>query len=161
MLVSRSVMVNSSTFYKQKLAFGSAGAAPSVIDIKDVKYRSAEVWFRAFHGLSPSPGSLELETKNIWNVIEYGQYLQYHEATPADMRKLSVWFADLMAKRTLSDLEIDVLRTLMYPAYVFNHAKVFATTTRRLAYEGYGQISEINPTEYRQLHLDGNVVGMA
>lgn len=160
MLVSRSVMVNSSTFYKKKLAFGSVGAANAVIDIKDRKYRSAELWFRGFHGLTPSPHSLDLKIKGVWNVIEYGQYLQDYDATPADMHKLSVWFADLMGKSTISDLELDELRMLMYPAYVFNHAQAFAAITKRLAYEVSRQISEINPTEYRQLHLDGNVLGI-
>jgi hypothetical protein len=129
-----------------------------VIDIEDSKFGIAELWFRDFHNVALPSHSYRIPIEALWEVIYYGHSLQNHAATPEDMKKLKTWFEKLMEDKVVPRLGLDEKRMLMYPCYVFDHAKAFAAVTRALAYEVSNWISELNPSRHRELHLDGNVI---
>jgi len=162
MKVSRKVMIDNSTFFKSMLTKNWSEKAQEVVDIEisetsDV--HSAELWFRVFHGNDLPSDLYKLPIKVVWEVIQYAGFLQGASSTQADLTKLRTWFAGLLELKDINKLSHKELRMLLYPCYVFDHAKGFAKMTKRLAYEVSDHITEENPTGHRRLHVDGNVIG--
>ncbi|TVY65512.1 hypothetical protein LSUE1_G009620 [Lachnellula suecica] len=152
MQVSRMVIAKNSSYYRRMLTAGSSVASDKVIDIKESKVRWAELWFRAFHGADQPLLSFKIGIPGVW---------EGNSATPDEMKKLGGWFRKLMENKPIAKLDnnLEDMRMLMFPCNVFNHVEAFAEITRVLAYESPKSITELNPTEHRKLHLDGNVIG--
>ncbi|TVY13000.1 hypothetical protein LARI1_G008885 [Lachnellula arida] len=157
--VSRKVMVESSSYFKAMLSNNWAESWQSVVDIECEHPVSAELWYRVFHK-SPIPNDMyDIPIDMIGNVIQYGGLVQEVRGSDVDLEELCKWFEKRLEGLDLLTITTDELEMLLYPCYAFNHAQGFATVTKRLAYEISGHITEINTTEDRSIHLDGNVIG--
>ncbi|CAG8957241.1 hypothetical protein HYFRA_00009443 [Hymenoscyphus fraxineus] len=136
----------------------------SVIDMECDHPLAARVWFHAYHeGEIPASFS-EMPVEEVWQVIEFGTFIQAKHPNEADFSKLETWFGevvkhhDVTSVKNAKDNELKI-RMLLYPAYLFDDAKVFAALTKILVYSFAGHITESNPTYNRSLHLDGNMIG--
>ncbi|TVY87715.1 hypothetical protein LAWI1_G006799 [Lachnellula willkommii] len=157
--VSRKVMVESSSYFKAMLSNNWAESRQNVVDIECEYPVLAELWYTVFHK-SPIPnGMYDIPIDKIGNVIQYGGLVQEVRGSDVDLEELCEWFKKRLGRLDLLTITTDEFEMLLYPCYAFNHAQGFATVTKRLAYEISGHITEINTTEDRSIHLDGNVIG--
>ncbi|CAG8976100.1 hypothetical protein HYALB_00002379 [Hymenoscyphus albidus] len=136
----------------------------SVIDIECDHPLAARIWFHAYHEGGIPASFSEMPVEEVWQVIEFGTFIQAKRPNEADFSKLETWFGEVVKHHDVTnvkntkDNELNI-RMLLYPAYIFDDAKVFASLTQLLAYSFAGHITESNPTDNRRLHLDGNMVG--
>ena len=129
-------------------------ASRKVIDVQEGTVASLELWFRVLHN-KMTDEMYAISIKDVWEAIEVCGYRQF------DLNKLKgdTWFAKWIGRKDIKTLTHGQMRMLLFPCHEFDHALSFAVLTRRLAYETAEHITEINPTEHRHLHLDGNVIG--
>lgn len=156
MKVSRKVLVDNSEPFK----FEFTGkrweeATQGTVDMEVDTVISVEVCLRALHNRMTEE-MYAVPVEEVWEVIQYCEYRRI------DVSKLKVWFDKWLEVRDIKKIKIvdtDEMRKLLFPCYVFDHAKGFAFLTKSLAYRMSDHVTEINPTAYRSLHLDGNVIG--
>ena len=107
-----------------------------------------EIWFRALHD-TITDGTYTVPLDEMWHLAaacdKYG----------FDIKILRDWFADWLQLQNTEELEPS---KLLYPCWVFDHAKGFAAATRHLAYSAVGHITESNPTKHFELHLPSRVI---
>ena len=69
---------------------------------------------------------------------------------------LRKWFEDWITNNQLIPSQYP---QLMYPSWIFDHAKGFARVTKALAYGEPGHIHEDNPTPLQDIHLPYRILG--
>ncbi|KAH8811982.1 hypothetical protein F5884DRAFT_297420 [Xylogone sp. PMI_703] len=160
MKVKRSVLEESSAFFKTMLAGPFKGSRENVVQLEDRNTAVIELWFRVLHAkmVGSFYTSQKIDIENVWIAIETGrQYL-------LEIEKLEPWFdrwlqensggKDLPKFRDTYDL-----RALLYPCHELDCAWGFAAATKKLAYEYKGHVTEFNPTNFRRLHLPNRLIG--
>jgi hypothetical protein len=154
MKVSRQTLTDNSQSMKAEFTGGRwVETYASTVDMEVDTVESIEVVLRVLHG-TMTKILHEIPIKELWEVIQYCQYRQI------EVSKLNDWFETWIEKKDYKKLPYSEMVQLLYPCYVFDHAPAFATMTKKLAYEVSDHVTERNPTTYRHLHLDGNVIGV-
>lgn len=154
MKVSRQVLIDNSRPFKVELTGERwEESCQSVIDMQVDSVPSVEVALRVIHNALNADID-DMAIPDIWELIQYCDYREL------DLEKFESWFAKLMIKKNYTKLEHGDMVQLLFPAYKFDHAHAFAFFTQSLAYQLSEHITEVNPTSYRHLHLDGNVIGV-
>jgi len=106
---------------------------------------SVEVCLRALHNCMTKE-MYAVPVEEVWEVIQYCEYRRI------DISKPKAWFDKWLDVRDIKKIKIvgiDEMRKLLFPCYVFDHAKGFAFLTKSLAYQLSDHVTEINPTAYR------------
>ncbi|KAH9216442.1 hypothetical protein DL95DRAFT_445422 [Leptodontidium sp. 2 PMI_412] len=111
-----------------------------------------DVWLRCFHAAFDD-ACYSMSIKEVWYALAFAnQYL-------IDPSQLEGWLDTYWSSVDRKKLKLQDMRQYLYPAYAFNSAEAFAYLTKSLTCKGADHVTEINPTGYRNLHLDGNVIG--
>lgn len=151
--VSRNVLMQHSPAFNYEL---SKNPTQRCFDIAFDSLLSIEVCLRALHNtLSEEMYTVPIE--EVWKTIQFCNFCRI------EFSKLNSWFNmwyHVKLRNTPKEMEIDEMRQLLFPCYIFDHAWRFASLTQGLAYRVPDHITEKNPTKYRSLHLDGNVIGI-
>ncbi len=160
-LVSREVLVKSSQYFTVLLSSAKYGEAKKdFITLHDNRVASMAIWFRVLHGIEPD---YDVDLDEMWHLAAAGDKYQFQ------ITKLKAWFANWYLKQPIDrwlklsksegrlDQDPDP-RSLLYPCWVYDHAKGFLRITKFLAYHLKGHITEHNPTEFRNFHLPPRVI---
>jgi hypothetical protein len=159
MLVSRQVLIDRIPSFKVELSnkgFKEYGQA--VIDVPVDFIEGVEIVLRAAHG-EFTDECFTVPIKEVWYCI------QFCKERLVQLEKLSSWFAQWLERKKIMELKLwsqndymDMMG-LLYPCYIFDHAKGFAFMSNRLVYDVADHITECNPTEYGSLRLDHHAIG--
>ena len=156
--VSRKVLVDNSELFKAEFTGRRwQEATQGTVDMEVDTVLSVEVCLRALHNtLTDAMYSVPVE--EVWEAIQYCEYRRIN------FSKLKTWFDKWLEIKDIKNIKIKdnaEMRKLLFPCYIFDNAKGFAFLTKSLTYGMAEHVTEINPTQYRSLHLDGNVIGMS
>lgn len=135
-------------------------ANQDVVEFEDSNATVIELWFRILHGkMTDAMYSREkIGIKQIWTAIQTGrQYLLPIEYLEGWFEK---WFHQNSGGPDLPNFDNPDLRALLYPCLEFDCANGFAGVTEKLAYNSGGHITEINPTQLKNLHVPNRLIGM-
>ena len=122
------------------------------ITFKEDTIASVDLWLRCFHQAFDD-ACYSIPIKEVWNALAFAKkYL-------IEPLMLKSWFSKYWGRVDQEKLKLIAMRQYMYPAYAFDNPFAFAFITKSLAYKSADHVTEINPTEHRHLHLDGNVIG--
>lgn len=106
------------------------------------------IWFRVLHAVAvDNTGAVPID--EMWFLAAACD--KYN----LDIGDLKDWFALWYG---MQDVEILEPRELLYPCWIFDHAKGFAAATKTLAYDETGHVTELNPTKHSELHLPSRVI---
>jgi len=156
--VSRKVLIDNSEPFKAEFTGKRwEETTQGTVDMEVDTALSVEVSLRALHN-NINEEMYVVPVEEVWEVIQYCEYRRI------DVSNLRAWFDKWLEVKDIKKINIKdnaEMRKLLFPCYVFNHAKGFAFLTKTLTYQMSDHVTEINPTVYRALHLDGNVIGMS
>jgi hypothetical protein len=140
--------------------FRSGGPNAALTQYDHVEAESPAAWkllLQVLHG--PDHGcfdesSYRVSILTIWNTLDLTHEYEYDPTG----KKMKDWFAAGYDKNKKPNTQ--QCRELLYPALVFDHAQVFATVSKQLAYNVPGHIEERMPkgfdTSKKQHHLPNN-----
>lgn len=160
-LVSREVLVKSSQYFTVLLCSSKYGEAnKDSITLHDSSVASMAIWFRVLHGAEPD---YDVKLDEMWHLVAACDKYQF------EITKLRVWFAKWYRKQPIEHwLKLSMNkalhnqapdpRSLLYPCWIFDHAKGFMRITKFLAYSCTGHIVECNPTKFYNFHLPPRVI---
>jgi hypothetical protein len=153
MKVSRVVLMKNSTHFQVMLSGHFKEAASNLIELHEDTICSAELWFRALHGNLVDDSYL-IEREEIYNAIAFSRKYFLH------IEKLNEYFETYWSRLDKTNLVMDDLQELLYPAYseAFDHPAAFAYITEKMAHTGSGHIEEHNPSRHRELHVPGRTI---
>lgn len=162
-LVRREVLIkNSSVFQKMFLPYHWREAQSESIKLEDDSVASMDIWFRIMHDTSMV---YNVPLEEMWRLVTACDKYQL------DLSMLKPWFATWYQNHnidqyyenwaiTSEDKRSQLLdpRCLLYPCWIFDHAKGFMRATQFLTYNDTRHITERNPTIHRDLHLESRVI---
>ncbi|KAI4130199.1 MAG: hypothetical protein LQ347_003473 [Umbilicaria vellea] len=146
--VSREVLSGKSPVFKLLLMSNFAEAKKDTVTLKGDKVTTMDIWFRILH-------AVHLENVQSTPLEEMWPMVVACDKYNLDIRDLNGWFADWYEKK---DRTQQTPRELLYPCWIFDHAKGFAAATKSLAYDCVGHVTESNPTKHKELHLPSRVI---
>ncbi|KAK0124265.1 hypothetical protein ONS95_009238 [Cadophora gregata] len=152
--VSRQTVIDKSKSnpLKVMLSGGFLEARSKEIIFKEDTIASVDLWLRCFHQAFDD-ACYSIPIKEVWHALVFAKkYL-------IDPLELKEWFDKYWKGVDEKQFKLNDMRQHLYPAYMFDSPIAFAWLTKNLAYKSADHVTEINPTEHRYLHLDGNVVG--
>lgn len=157
-IVSREVLLGSSNYFtKLLLSPNFREARKNFITLYDDSVASMNIWFRILHG-----AELDYDVKidEIWHLAAAGKKYDL------DVSKLNAWFAKWYEKQPIdrwyelakSENAATDPRCLLYPCWLFDHAKGFLRITKFMSYNYTGHLMERNPTRFYDLRLPSRVI---
>lgn len=163
-LVRREVLIkNSSTLMAMfRPSHWREAQAESVL-LKEDSVASMDIWFRIIHGADLV---YDAPLEEMWPLVTACD--KYH----FDLSMLKPWFATWYQRHNINQYyenwaitsrdkhHTHLLdpRSLLYPCWIFDHAKGFMRATHFLSYNFVGHITEYNPTNHRDLYLASRVI---
>lgn len=150
--VCRSTLIERSPVFRALLSPGrSIEGDQNTVTLKDDDIMSMEILLRVLHDLS-------VETTYKTPITVMWPLVLAVEKYDLDIMDFQKWFEGWYGAANLDRSDISVADTLLYPCYIFQHARAFAYATKVLAYASTGHITERNPTKHYELHLPGRVI---
>ena len=147
--VCRSTLMERSPVFKALLSPGRfVEGGQDIVTLKDDRIMSMEILLRVLHDL-PSESTLETPIEEMWHLVLAA------EKYDLDIIDFKEWFETWYKA---AELDSSCAATLLYPCFIFSHARAFASATQTLAYGSTGHIMEKNPTKHYELHLPGRVI---
>jgi hypothetical protein len=119
--------------------------------VRECTVASMELWLRVLHD-TVTEEFKSLPIHEVWETIAAAK--KYFFA----LELLEGWFQTWWKALDKDALTTRDMQKLLTPCFMFDHPKAFAYVTSRVAYECAGHIAEINPTRYRDLHLEPKVL---
>ena len=139
-------------------------AEKETIELKEDSVASMSIWFRLLHNTEPV---YDVPLQEMWRLVTACD--KYH----FDLKMLKPWFATWYQKHDIDQYYKNwksfedrhntnhlTPRSLLYPCWIFDHAKGFMRVTRFLCYNCVGHITEHNPTIHQDLHVANRVIRM-
>ena len=162
-VVCREVLIkNSSVFKKMFLPPHWREAKSDSIELEEDSVASMDIWFRLMHNTSVV---YDVPLEEMWRLVTACDKYQF------ELSMLKPWFATWYQNHNIDeyyenwaitsrDKRSPLLdpRCLLYPCWIFDHAKGFMRATHFLSYNDVGHITERNPTIHRDLHLKSRVI---
>ena len=147
--VCRSTLIEHSPVFKALLSPGRfVEGGQDAVTLRDDRIMSMEILLRVLHDL-PSENTLEIPIEEMWPLVLAA------EKYDLDITDFREWFETWYEA---AELDPPFAATLLYPCFIFSHARAFASATQTLAYGSTGHIMERNPTRHYELHLPGRVI---
>ena len=147
--VRKEILIKNSSFFKVLLTSSKyAEAAGATISLEGDHVMSMEIWFRVLHD-TITDNTYAVPLDEMWHLAAAC------DKYDLDIKCLKEWFARWLEQQDMKKLKP---RELLYPCWLFDHAKGFATATQHLAYSSTGHITEINPTKHFELHLPPRII---
>ena len=156
-------LVDSSTYFKSMFFKGSLPSALNLergvfaetgqrtVRLEDTHVKSMEIWLNAIH--KPNyQGTLDVPLSTMWHLVKEG------DKYDLDNGLLKPWFMEWVSKYTCR-FSFEMCPMLLYPCWIFDHAKEFARVTKALAYQTTGHVNEGNPTRLYNIPLPSRVIG--
>ena len=112
---------------------------------------SMEILLRVLHDLSVET-TYKTPIEVMWPLV---LAVEKYDLDIMDFQK---WFEGWYGAANLDLSDVSLAATLLYPCYIFQHARAFARATKILAYASTGHITEKNPTKHYELHLPGRII---
>ena len=147
--VQKDVLVDRSDYFARMLQSGGFRESGSdEITLTGDDPDAMEVWLCQFHE-SDMEHTYELPVNGVTEVLAIAQKYQFK--VPILRNWFSVWL-EHGGKKAGSD-------ELLYPAFAFDDAKLFAKVTKDLVYRGGDALREIERAEHLGLHLPPRFIG--
>lgn len=146
--VSREVLSSKSPVFKTLLMSNFTEAKKDMVTLEGDKVASMDIWFRILH-------AVDVEDIQSTALAEMWPIVAACDKYNLDILDLKGWFAEWYEKKGRTHQDA---RELLYPCWIFDHAKGFAAATKLLAYSCTGHITESNPTKHREIHLPARVI---
>ena len=136
-----------------------------LVKLEEDSVASMNIWLRILHGTRTDPDHC-VPLEEMWRLVAACD--KYH----FNLSLLKPWFAEWYKKYDIEQCyrnwainhdrghRIDRLdpRSLLYPCYIFDHAKGFKRATHFLSYHDFGHITEYNPTTHLNLRLPSRII---
>ena len=106
-----------------------AEAKKDIMTLEGDKVTSMDIWFRTLHTVRMDH-TQSVPIEEMWHLVAACD--KYN----LNIRELHEWFAEWYEKMARTHLA----RELLYPCWIFDHAKGFAAATKALAYGSIGHI---------------------
>lgn len=163
-LVRREVLIKSSSTFKAMLHPSHwREAQTDLIELGEDSVASMDIWFRIIHNTDLI---YNVPLEEMWRLVTACD--KYH----FDLGLMKTWFADWYQRHNINQYyenwaitstdrhHTHLLdpRSLLYPCWIFDHAKGFMRATHFLAYNSFRHITEHNPTIHRDLRLENRVI---
>ena len=164
--VSKAVLSKNSTFFAAMFVPSHwRESQMELVKLEEDSVASMNIWLRILHGTDLDHN---VPLDEMWRLVAACD--KYH----FNLDLLKPWFAEWYEYKN-SDIEqyyrnwafnddrahrIHRLnpRSLLYPCYIFDHAKGFERATHFLSYRVVGHITEYNPTTHLHLRLPSRIV---
>lgn len=160
--VRREVLTTHSSHFAKMLRPGHwREAQKELIELKEDSVASMDIWFRVLHNTGLV---YDVPLEEMWRLVTACNKYFF------DLSMLKPWFATWYEKHGVNQYyenwairdkhSTDLLdpRYLLYPCWIFDHAKGFMRATHFLCYNSVGHITERNPTIHYDLRLEGRVI---
>ena len=160
--VSKEILTNNSTVLAVMLLPSHwRESQMELVKLEEDSVASMDIWLRILHGTDLDH---YVPLEEMWRLVAACD--KYH----FNISLLKPWFADWYKKYDIDqyyknwafkdDHSIIRLnpRSLLYPCYIFDHAKGFKRATRFLSYHSAGHITEYNPTTHLDLRLPSRII---
>ena len=133
------------------------------VKLEDDSVASMNIWLRILHGTDPDHN---VPLDEMWRLVAACYKYDFN------LNLLKPWFAEWYKKYDIEQcyqnwafndnpsLRIFRLnpRSLLYPCYIFDHAKGFKRATHFLSYNFVKHITEYNPTTHLHLRLPSRII---
>ena len=164
--VSKVVLSKNSTFFTAMFAPSQwRESRTELVKLEEDSVASMNIWLRILHGTHPN---YCVPLEEMWRLVAACD--KYH----FNLSLLKPWFAEWYEYKkydieqyyknwafndnpALRNLRLNP-RSLLYPCYIFDHAKGFMRATHFLSYNARGHITEYNPTTHLHLHLPSRII---
>lgn len=123
-------------------------SSQNLVELKGDSARAMEIWFRVFHD-TVTPETYAAPVAEMWELVSACDKYQFK------VKHLKKWYASWFQQQDVQKVKQG---QLLYPCWIFDHAKGFHDATRHLVYESAYHIEESNPTEHYRLHLPARVI---
>lgn len=155
--VCREVLTrHSEIFVKMFLPSHWREAKKDFVELREDSIASMDIWFRILHDTDLV---YNVPLEEMWRLVTACD--KYH----FDLSMLEPWFATWYRKHNIDQYYLnwgikDSLdpRSLLYPCWVFDHAKGFMRATHFLTYNSVRHITEHNPSIHHDLRLESRVI---
>ena len=152
---------HSSTLAAKVRPSHSTEAQKEFVTLYDDSVASMDIWFRVLHNTDLS---YDVPLEEMWRLVAACDKYKF------DINMLKPWYAAWYEKHGVNqyyanwdatdrhDTLLLTPRSLLYPCWIFNHAKGFMRATHFLCYNSIGHITECNPTKHDKLRLENRVI---
>lgn len=136
-------------------------AQKEFIKLEEDSVASMEIWFRILHDTDLV---YDVPLEEMWRLVTACD--KYN----LNVSMLKIWFATWYEKHGINqyyanwglevrhDNHLLTPRSLLYPCWIWDHAKGFMRATHFLSYNSVGHITEHNPTIHRGLRVESRVI---
>ncbi|THW23788.1 hypothetical protein D6D23_05490 [Aureobasidium pullulans] len=145
--VLRAQMTDGSSKAGQNFLLLEEHKAPAVQVILCALHSKYDDWSNSECGKSITRETLHLPVRNLWDVIFSARKLKIEKF------RLDAWF-ELWYEQNAAKTDT---KFLLYPCYMFNHAKGFAAATKEMVYD-HKRVVEFSVEQHSNLHLPPRVV---
>ena len=148
-IVDKAVLTKASQILLQMLTNPNwQESSKKVVSLGEGRIAVADIWLSVIH---KTKLTYTLPFKDMWYLVEAIDYYQL------DLKQFNAFFASWLEKSNTGTFKS---AELLYPTFRFDHAKMFALSTRTLAYEVTGHIMEKNPSSLLGYHLPSRIIRM-
>lgn len=148
--VLRATVASSSKFFKTLVdPVTPYRAAPDHTDLIGDSVKAVCIWLSILHNVKDMETTYNCSLTIVWEVLEIARKYTLDAQAPG----AKAWFAGWYQSYIKEPRGDDDHRSLLFPCHTFDHAQGWAATTKYLAYNFKGHITEKKPPGYHHDHL--------
>lgn len=160
--VKREALINGAPYFKTLLGDAHFKEGnQDVVDLHEDRAIGLSVWFQLLHN-KVTAESYEVRIEGIWDMLLVAEKYGFNPKATEATTWFETWFKH---QKTNPETKFDYedYQMLLFPCHTFEYAKGFAETTKVLAYQATGHITERRPEGFNYVHLrlDQNIIRKA
>lgn len=141
--VNRSVLIKNSKYFSRLLAGGFKEEKQSTVTLHDDRITAISIWLKCLHDVDLTD-IYDVSHHEIWYLVATADKYNF------EVKRLKGWFAEWYRHAKLDQIDSN---ELLFPCWIFDHAKGFQRVTTNLVYNSPKGIYEENPTRLHTLHV--------
>ena len=141
--VNRAILIKNSTYFSRLLAGGFKEEQQSTVTLRDDRVQAMLIWLKHFHDVDLAD-TFHVSHHEIWYLVAAADKYDF------EVKHLKGWFAEWYRRAKLDRIDS---KELLFPFWIFDHARGFQRVTTDLVYNSPKGIYEVNPTRLHRLHV--------